>query len=383
MLAGSPSIPRENHWTLIRLVAAFSILVNHNHHLFWDMEKPEFWLVANDLRVFLPGLPTLFFASGFLVSLSLGNSANWLDFSLKRILRVYPPLIACVLVSACLILALGHASPSLPFLAWFIGQATVLQVWTPDFLRDYGVGVPNGSLWVIPVIIQFYLICPLLPGITAWIERRLGRIGPLLILLVLAGLREGFLALSDVAGFEALHKLLNVTLLPWLFFFYLGYVVVGYLPVILRLRRFLLPAILAYLLAVSLLRDVLYGEQVYSHVHPLQFVLLAAILANLAYLGRIGSTLLDRAETFLKTNDPTFGIFVYHMVVINIFVEYQLFDDWRLRSVTFYVLTFVLAFLSMRFLERPIRDRRDQIIAGAHALTGRRRGERSEMPVQD
>lgn len=376
MNAGSQTIPRDNHWTVIRLLAALSILVNHNHHLFWDMDKPEFWHAANDLRVFLPGVPTLFFASGFLVSLSLGNSRGWLDFSLKRVLRIYPPLIACVLVTACLLLMLNQVSPSLPFLAWLAGQATVLQVWTPDFLRDYGVGVPNGSLWVIPVIIQFYLICPLLPALSAWIERRLGTFGPIAVLVLLAMLREGFLATSDVQGFETAHKLINVTVIPWLFFFHLGYVAVGRLPAILAWRPFLLPLIAVYVVAVAVLRDHLYGENVYSHVHPVQFAVLAVILVNLAYLGPFASRCAERVEHFLKKNDPTFGIFVYHMVVINVLVEYQLVDDWRLRTCLFYALTFALAFLSMRILERPIRDRRDQIIAALSA-PGSKRSERT------
>lgn len=37
-----------------------------------------------------------------------------------------------------------------------IGQATIFQFWTPDFLRGYGVGCPNGALWTISIFIQFY-----------------------------------------------------------------------------------------------------------------------------------------------------------------------------------------------------------------------------------
>ena len=32
----------------------------------------------------------------------------------------------------------------------------------PDFLRGYGVGVLNGSLWTIPVELQFYALVPLI-----------------------------------------------------------------------------------------------------------------------------------------------------------------------------------------------------------------------------
>lgn len=37
-------------------------------------------------------------------------------------------------------------------------QGTVFQFWTPDFLRGYGCGTPNGSLWTICVLVQFYIV---------------------------------------------------------------------------------------------------------------------------------------------------------------------------------------------------------------------------------
>lgn len=40
-----------------------------------------------------------------------------------------------------------------------ITQATVLQFWTPDFLKNFGNGTPNGALWTICVIVQFYIVC--------------------------------------------------------------------------------------------------------------------------------------------------------------------------------------------------------------------------------
>ena len=41
-------------------------------------------------------------------------------------------------------------------------QGTFLQFWTPNSLRGYGCGTPNGSLWFICVLIQFYIVIVIL-----------------------------------------------------------------------------------------------------------------------------------------------------------------------------------------------------------------------------
>lgn len=37
-------------------------------------------------------------------------------------------------------------------------QGTIFQFWTPESLRGYGCGTPNGALWTSGMTIQFYII---------------------------------------------------------------------------------------------------------------------------------------------------------------------------------------------------------------------------------
>jgi hypothetical protein len=54
----------------------------------------------------------------------------------------------------------AHALP------WLAAQLTIGQFYNPVFLRGYGLGVLNGSLWTIPLE-QFCVLVPLLHRIFA------------------------------------------------------------------------------------------------------------------------------------------------------------------------------------------------------------------------
>jgi len=68
-------------------------------------------------------------------------------------------------------------------------------------------------------------------------------------------------------------------------------------------------------------------------------------------------------SSILKKYDITFGIFVYHMVVLNFIVQYEiLLNDLLGRLFLLIFLTISFSVFSMFFLEKPIRDNRDNIL---------------------
>lgn len=71
---------------------------------------------------------------------------------------MYPELWCGVAVSLITIFVLydGVVLRDVGLLA--ITESIFMQFWTPDSLCGFGVGTPNGSLWTICVIVQFYIV---------------------------------------------------------------------------------------------------------------------------------------------------------------------------------------------------------------------------------
>lgn len=77
----------------------------------------------------------------------------------RRFIWIFPELWIVVGISVALIMILAFDEISFPwFFAWILAQSTVMQFWTPDCLRGYGVGGPNGTLWTITVFAQVYIV---------------------------------------------------------------------------------------------------------------------------------------------------------------------------------------------------------------------------------
>lgn len=144
---------KNNCLNTFRLLAALQVLQGHViAHL--NIEKEP---IIGDFISFFSGVPIFFALSGFLIWQSIGRSNSYGEYAYKRFWRIFPELWVAVAVEVVVLLILYKQSINWPLLGLFtIGQATVFQFWTPDFIRGYGCGTPNGALWTITVLIQFY-----------------------------------------------------------------------------------------------------------------------------------------------------------------------------------------------------------------------------------
>ncbi len=344
---------RVNNFDLIRLFAALEVAVVHSI-TYLNLTGPFVGLLNSGLRLF-PGVPIFFVISGFLVSRSYERSTSLLEFYRNRCLRIFPGLwvslaVGLVVIAICGIASVPHVSTG-RWLAWWLPQMSGLWFDRPAFLRPIGTGILNGSLWTIPIEVEFYLLLPL---IYLLMRSRAGRgdIG-LLLMAVLALSVVVHTCLENPRLFPSLRRYNTAldTLVPYLWMFMVGVLAQRYWPFLRgafagRAHYWLL----AYLCVAAAARWVgMPGRS--TDMNPILLLPLAGVVLSGAFSMR------ELAERWLHHQDLSYGAYVYHMLVINVAVHFG-FRGSVASGVIVLVVSFALAALSWWLIEKPFLSRK-------------------------
>ncbi len=297
----------ENSLNTIRIIAALQVFMGHmiahlNLTLPYDvLEYPIYYFI---------GVPIFFALSGFLIWFSIEKSKSYVDYLKKRFWRIYPELWIAVLVEVAVMVALYHKRGGIDLLMFIIGQATIFQFWTPNSLRGYGTGTPNGALWTICVTIQFYMVIWFIHKILKGRSKVFWIAGFIVSLLVSVGLQW---LLSDFIGKEIVSKLYDQTFVKYFWLFYIGMAVAEF-------QKDIIPILKKYWWIFIVISAVFYITRIDINIGYY-------ILHNLFMI----PGLLGFAFRFPKLNirpDISYGIFLYHMTVVNVFITFGLTDSW-------------------------------------------------------
>ena len=335
----------------VRIIAALQVAVHHSlAHFRLGIDGRFVYILS-----LFPGVPIFFFASGMLISRSLHRSGDLRNYARNRALRLYPGLWAAFVVGITLAVLGGYRPETslAQFVAWTFGQLSVVQFYNPHFMRAYGTGVLNGSLWTIVVELQFYALLPVLLITLRAIKRgstlRNTVLGVLAALFALANVV--FMHAGGQTSDAAVLKFVDVSFVPWVYMFIVGVIVEENFDVVFAfVQRFVLPLTLAAALLLCASRPVL-GFDVDNRLNPAVFAMLATLIFVASFALR---PVFSDAQ---KRWDISYGLYLYHMPVVNLL----LYRKWpsRLSSVAVVLsCTVVLASLSWRFVESKALQRK-------------------------
>lgn len=334
-----------NNYNLVRLLAAFQVLLVHVFHHF----SINGYIV--EVLEMLPGVPIFFFVSGMLIYQSYirSKSTGLISFYRKRILRIYPALIVCFIFSVSTLLLSGYLNFSdifgSKFLLWVAAQLSFFQFYNPDLLREYGVGVLNGSLWTISVELQFYFLTPFLALL---LKRSYKLFFLIFILSILLNFASHYILDID----SIITKLLRVSALPWVYFFCFGI----FISYNVGLKRFLLNINYMHLVVLYLISMYFLGDVEKNSSNAINFLSAITLCVLILKIGEDKRLVELPLQTFVRSNDISYGLYIYHMPIINLAIYFNYPVELSLPFVL--VFTFILALASWFFVERKALARK-------------------------
>lgn len=171
---------RDNNFNLIRIIAAFAVLITHSFALAIGTGDAEPFRKSLGMTMGMIAVDVFFITSGFLVTASLLSRQSAIDFIWARVLRILPALLIMLLITVSVI---GVFFTSLPLRAYLANPGVYIYLLKgstliggvaydlPGAFADNPYrGSVNGSLWTLPYEVRMYAIL-----VTVWVALRMAR----------------------------------------------------------------------------------------------------------------------------------------------------------------------------------------------------------------
>lgn len=336
-----------NNFDLIRLIAALQVALVHSmHHLEFDFSES---FLQGVLSLF-PGVPIFFFVSGFLISKSYENNSLLKEYAQNRLFRIYPALIICTILAVSSVYFSGYFSNvdvnAGKFFAWILSQVSFFQFYNPDFMRTFGTGVLNGSLWTISVELQFYLLIPILYFLLSYLKKTRGNIVLIALICIFLIFNVIYYKLKGEYAENIYLKLYGVSFLPWFYMFLIG---VFFQKNFIRLHGLLsgrFTIIFVVYISVVYMLSKYFSFSLGNGINPVLYVLLVMLVFSFAY------SFSSLSNKLLRRNDISYGVYIYHIPVINLFIYFG-FTSNLTYVLLVLIVTLILASLSWFYVEKP------------------------------
>jgi peptidoglycan/LPS O-acetylase OafA/YrhL len=265
-------------------------------------------------------------------------------------LRIFPALWVCFAVTLLLLAVTGFLGTVLGttrFGVWSVAQLTFGQFVKLPAFGGFGVGVPNGSLWTIPVELGFYVAIPILYLLI--IDRTTKRTGNLLVgaLLTVSLLSAIALAQVDPNQTQLSAKLFYQTPIPHLYLFLLGVLAQRNYGSVSRWveGKFLWWTGICLVLGIWAVSE--------PASLPQQGLFVLARLSLAAWVLAFAFSRPTVSDKLLRRNDPSYGTYLYHMLIVNMLVEAGIVGNaWLLPAVM--IGAAAVGLLSWKAVEQPM-----------------------------
>lgn len=172
----------DNNFNLLRLIEACCVIFSHSFYITGnDAIEPVNVITHGAMEASAIGLVIFFFISGYFVTKSAHLSRSIQSFIKKRVFRIYPALVVCVLLS---VFVLGAVLTELSAAAYFsntetykyliTASAIIVKMELPGVFQNtaFFQHAFNSSLWTISLEIKLYITLVLIIILSRLIDRQ-------------------------------------------------------------------------------------------------------------------------------------------------------------------------------------------------------------------
>ena len=325
---------------MLRAIAAFLVLSGHAYILTGG-NAPNLW--GHGVQAI--GVYLLFILGGYLIASSWANDRSIVRYSLKRITRIWPPLVAVVLISMFIV---GPLVTQVPLEVYFSNFGVYANniLFKPYyslpgvFIDNPYPNAVNGSLWTIPVELVFYILVPIIIEAMSRLNNDNFADGFIITLICIVVIVNYYLLVNGeqfimygtdwVAGFH---------LLP----FYL----MGIRYTRERVKKYLsLPVSLVLIFVLAAI------DLPYAQMNVLLILVLPFLVFSFAFTP-------SKLKDFSKKYEITYGIYLYGFLIqhtiMHVFVLYNFTVNPFVFLILSVVLTIPLGLFSCICIEQPVR----------------------------
>ena len=322
-----------NNFDFLRIVFALTVAFAHLIELS-DIEVLRPYRQYFNTRLAIDGF---FVISGFLIAKSYENSKSLKQYVFKRIKRIVPAYVVVILFSALLFSFISTNS--------FYDYYTNIQFWKyltanlsfqnylepclPGVFETNEICAINGALWTIKIEEAFYLSVP----IFYWFLRvkKLKFYSLVIFVYVLSVTYYSYFMYMD--NYRIAKQLPGA-----LAFFATGIMFYKNFSVLLKWKDYIIiPCLILFIV-----------EQYVFHTQILKPIAFGFMVFFIAYSFRF-------LNNFGKYGDFTYGIYIYHFPLIQLFLFLGLFNRLpvAISSLAVMMFTLILAILSWYLIEIP------------------------------
>jgi peptidoglycan/LPS O-acetylase OafA/YrhL len=328
----------KNCFDFLRFFFAANILLAHLCELS-QSKSLEFLSNFSDAIIAIKGF---FIISGFLVAKSYTNTPSLKEYFIKRAKRILPAYIVVLVFSVITLSFFSSFSFSdyftdinvYQYLGWNSIFLNFMHPCLPGLFENNLMCAVNGALWTLKVEEGFYIVLPFIFYAINKSKKPFLILGSLYVLSLLYWF---------VMDFYLNQPLLAKQLPGYLAYFATGIFLFLNFDFVLQNKKTLLA------LAILLLIFSNFSDFQIDVFYPAAFGSIVIIAAySLPFLNNFG-----------KYGDFTYGLYIYHFPIIQLFRQYNLFEKYNpiLMGITVILITLFFAVLSWFLIEKRFLDR--------------------------